>query len=1357
MIQMKNSNALIIAMLVSLIAMAGIVCLADEKAAASPNSGEELVADANMFLEETIGTNIVSIKYTDDGVIEVIADPAFVSELSANTAEMKGLAYDIITKYDSFVLDGVSYMEGGIPDPSASATGALCIAGIAINNICSATPGLVTVYASESFTVTKTGYEEYDGSVVVKIPLDQKSIDFARYATNFVQIDVYDGEICAAAIVPAASGDVTLRELATLYSTLTADKVFDPQYASMINTLADIANRLPNAISSVSFVWNSNKTDYSLTLSDFEPGEGADAYQKLAKGIVNGIGDALPGTVNAWDVPLSEFYDPSTGEFNVSGQAHADYYAGYGTVVPFTVNFDAYIINAEDSAAAFVADMNSVFESSVGLDAAYGVYENGQIKFYVYPQNIPANVDWNDPSMAQFIIDSYVKYVMGGVTYIQDGDIPDVDAAINGLLRDGVNAIGNISVAEPGMALAYFADVNIIKSQCAPYDGAIFVYVDVDQAMIDAAEKISSVVSVDDKTGKISVSVPLYGIDGEMTAEYLAMLYSQVNAVQLFGEKYGNALNKVLEPLLNVPELFNILSIVCDKDGVSYKIALRNFQPGDGADAFQKIMAGIYNSMDKSPEGYTSGWDVPMSTFFNPETGEFEASGSIVISGGGMDINIGVIGKVDPQERPYDLVIESPEHATIIAVPGIDPTRVAFVVIPENGYAVDSVIINMGGVTYDITDTMVIELTDDAVVTAEVSPVLVPVEGVTLDKTSITIYVGTSAVLKATVLPANATNKNVMWSSSNLNAVSVNNGVVVGLAKGTSTVTVTTVDGGYTASCVVTVITGQATDMTLNIDRAELRPGNVLILEPIFYPAGADHDPVVWSTSDASVATVYNGVVRAASVGTAIITATCGDLVATCYVLVTSDAIPVERVVLDASAISMYVGESATLTATVLPADATIKDVIWSSGNESVAIVNDGVVTGIAAGKTVITVTTVDGAHTATCSVTVMAPIVHVTGVTLDKTSAEIFVGEKVTLIATVLPADATNKAVIWSSSNASVATVDVNGVFTGISEGTAIITVTTVDGGYKAECAVTVKPIVPPVVHPTGVTLDKTSAEICVNETLALTATVLPADATDKSVTWYTSDASVATVSANGVVTGISKGIATITVATVDGNKTATCVVTVTERLVPVTGITLDTIATTIDVGSTVTLNATIIPADASNKNVIWTSSDPNVATVNKGVVTGVSKGTATIRAASEDNPSVYAECVVTVNEVTPVIHVTGVTLDKTNLQLKVGETATLKATVVPSDASDKKVSWRSSDTKVVIVDSDGKVTAVGKGTAKITVITEDGGKTATCDVTVTDGGSGGGDNNLWLYIGIAAAAIIIIALLAFFLMRRK
>ena len=1269
---MKNSNALIIAMLVSLIAMAGIVCLADEKAAASTNSGEELVADANMFLEETIGTNIVSIKYTDDGVIEVIADPAFVSELSANTAEMKGLAYDIITKYDSFVLDGVSYMEGGIPDPSASATGAICIAGIAINNICSATPGLVTVYASESFTVTKTGYEEYDGSVVVKIPLDQKSIDFARYATNFVQIDVYDGEICAAAIVPAASGDVTLRELATLYSTLTADKVFDPQYASMINTLADIANRLPNAISSVSFVWNSNKTDYSLTLSDFEPGEGADAYQKLAKGIVNGIGDALPGTVNAWDVPLSEFYDPSTGEYNVSGQAHADYYAGYGTVVPFTVNFDAYIINAEDSAAAFVADMNSVFESSVGLDAAYGVYENGQIRFYVYPQNIPANVDWDDPSMAQFIIDSYVKYVMGGVTYIQDGDIPDVDAAINGLLRDGVNAIGNISVAEPGMALAYFADVNIIKSQCAPYDGAIFVYVDVDQAMIDAAEKISSVVSVDDKTGKISVSVPLYGIDGEMTAEYLAMLYSQVNAVQLFGEKYGNALNKVLEPLLNVPELFNILSIVCDKDGVSYKIALRNFQPGDGVDAFQKIMAGIYNSMDKSPEGYTSGWDVPMSTFFNPETGEFEASGSIVISGGEMDINIGVIGKVDPQERPYDLVIESPEHATIIAVPGIDPTRVAFVVIPENGYAVDSVIIEMGGVTYDITDTMVIELTDDAVVTAEVFPVSVPVQGVILDKSYLTIYVGTSTVLKATVLPADATNKNVMWSSSNLNAVSVNNGVVTGLAKGTSTVTVTTVDGGYTASCVVTVITGQATDMTLNIDRAELRPGNVLILEPIFYPAGADHDPVVWSTSDASVATVYNGVVRAASVGTAIITATCGDLVATCYVLVTSDAIPVERVILDASAISMYVGESATLTATVLPADATIK-------------------------------------------------------------------------------------GVIWSSSNASVATVDVNGVFTGISEGTAIITVTTVDGGYKAECAVTVKPIVPPVVHPTGVTLDKTSAEICVNETLALTATVLPADATDKSVTWYTSDASVATVSANGVVTGISKGIATITVATVDGNKTATCVVTVTERLVPVTGITLDTIATTIDVGSTVTLNATIIPADASNKNVIWTSSDPNVATVNKGVVTGVSKGTATIRAASEDNPSVYAECVVTVNEVTPVIHVTGVTLDKTNLQLKVGETATLKATVVPSDASDKKVSWRSSDTKVVTVDSDGKVTAVGKGTAKITVITEDGGKTATCDVTVTDGGSGGGDNNLWLYIGIAAAAIIIIALLAFFLMRRK
>ena len=167
---------------------------------------------------------------------------------------------------------------------------------------------------------------------------------------------------------------------------------------------------------------------------------------------------------------------------------------------------------------------------------------------------------------------------------------------------------------------------------------------------------------------------------------------------------------------------------------------------------------------------------------------------------------------------------------------------------------------------------------------------------------------------------------------------------------------------------------------------------------------------------------------------------------------------------------------------------------------------------------------------------------VHPTGVTLSQTSATLEEGETVVLTATVAPADAENKEVTWSTSDAYVATV-VNGTVTAVHAGTATITVTTVDGGLTASCAITVN--APEPIHPTGVTLSQTSATLEEGETVVLTATVAPADAENKEVTWSTSDANVATV-VNGTVTAVHAGTATITVTTVDGGLTASCAITV-------------------------------------------------------------------------------------------------------------------------------------------------------------------------------------------------------------------
>ena len=166
---------------------------------------------------------------------------------------------------------------------------------------------------------------------------------------------------------------------------------------------------------------------------------------------------------------------------------------------------------------------------------------------------------------------------------------------------------------------------------------------------------------------------------------------------------------------------------------------------------------------------------------------------------------------------------------------------------------------------------------------------------------------------------------------------------------------------------------------------------------------------------------------------------------------------------------------------------------------------------------------------------------IPVTGVTVGPTTTNLTTGSTITLTVTVMPEDATNKAVTWISSSATVATVN-NGLVTAVAPGTAIVTVTTQDGNKTAACTVTVTAATVPV---TGVTLSPTTATLTTGGTFTLTATVLPANATNKAVTWTSSSATVATVN-NGLVTAVAPGTAIVTVTTQDGNKTAACTVTV-------------------------------------------------------------------------------------------------------------------------------------------------------------------------------------------------------------------
>ena len=336
-------------------------------------------------------------------------------------------------------------------------------------------------------------------------------------------------------------------------------------------------------------------------------------------------------------------------------------------------------------------------------------------------------------------------------------------------------------------------------------------------------------------------------------------------------------------------------------------------------------------------------------------------------------------------------------------------------------------------------------------------------------------------------------------------------------------------------------------------------------------------------------------------------------------------AVKVTGISVNPTSLSLVEGETGSLTATVSPSDADDKTVIWDSSDKSVASVENGKVTALKAGSANITVKSVDGGFTASCSVSVSAKTVDVASISLSKEELTLKEGDSETITATVKPDDATDKTVTWTSSDPSVATVD-GGKIEAVKEGTA--TVTAKAGDKTATCKVTVDK---KVIAVESVELDKTEVELTEGDSVTLTATVKPDDATDKTVTWTSSDPSVATVD-GGKIEAVKEGSATITAKS--GEKSATCQVTVKKKVIAVESVGLDKTEVELNEGDSVTLTATVKPDDATNKTVTWTSSDPAVATVDGGKIEAVKEGTATITAKSGEKS---AACTVIVKAKVP------------------------------------------------------------------------------------------------------------------------
>ena len=496
------------------------------------------------------------------------------------------------------------------------------------------------------------------------------------------------------------------------------------------------------------------------------------------------------------------------------------------------------------------------------------------------------------------------------------------------------------------------------------------------------------------------------------------------------------------------------------------------------------------------------------------------------------------------------------------------------------------------------------------------------------------------------------------YTSSNLKAATVDeSGVVTGVAKGRTTITATVLSGGktYRAQQAVTVAR-KAASVEVKTDKL-----------PVYDPTDEKVASLLTAREDAE-----------------------------------ENALPV---------LVLPVKKSYNLQITVLPQDATNRKAVVTSGDENVFTARGASITGKAAGEAILTVANELSPEVSTrFRVLVIQPV---TRLSPTEKSWSVAAGDQLALGVDVEPADASMPQVAWSSDNTKIATVDENGVVTGVKRGTVRIVATSVDGGnVRANINVTVTQ------KATGLTLDKSELTIDTGRSGVLRATVFPNDANDKGVIWSSSDEGVATVNGQGRVTAVALGECEI-ICRSKSNPEVLSVAAVHVQQ-PVTKVTLNG-PLGVYLGETGQLTWTIEPANASNPALHLTSANTKIFTVtDDGVVTPVKFGKAYVNAVTTDGSNRRAR-----TEVKVLQHVTGVHMLRNTAYIDIGQRSRAGAVLEPKNASNDTMSWESADTSIATVEGNTHqvyITGQSAGETTVTGTTEDGGFQTSLRVKIGD-----------------------------------
>ncbi len=568
--------------------------------------------------------------------------------------------------------------------------------------------------------------------------------------------------------------------------------------------------------------------------------------------------------------------------------------------------------------------------------------------------------------------------------------------------------------------------------------------------------------------------------------------------------------------------------------------------------------------------------------------------------------------------------------------------------------------------------------------------------------------------------PANSPIQIVNNEDSNYKSVGI-----LGIREGRATIVLRDMnDGMDLAVCNINVVKSTTisfgkTDYDVTLDKTNTA-SNKMNLELIYSPKVPENPRVEWKSTNTSVATVENGIVTYKSAGYTYISATyyLTDNItstASCRLNVYQkiDKISIEMV----TSGKINAGDKILLRANYTPIDyikAVDKVLTWTSNNEAVVKISGNnefpTVNAVGPGKATITVTTTSGKTAAYVIDVIQQPI----SVSFPDKSITMEVGDKKQLTAVLAPLNVTDNTLTFTSGNEDFLTIDNKGIATAVYASylgkiTVPVSVRTANG-LTATLSVTI------VQRVKDLQLNITENKIAKGTTFKLTPTIVPANAYNRSVSYASSNTRVATVSSSGIVTGVNGGVALISCTANDTGLTRYCLVIVEEK---VTSITLDKTSYIIGVGKIGIIKATVKSNFATNTKVKWTSSNSKIVYVNKnGAIKGLKTGYATITATALDGSGEKASCRVRV-----IRQATSIRLNKSSAQIVEGDSLKLTATIKPSNATLKSVTWTSSDEQVAYVDALGKVIAVKKGKCKITATTNDGtNKRASCIIQVIE-----------------------------------